>query len=177
MKLTYLLLADDGGYFKSGYARVLRFLQNRFRFEPGVDLHGVLGSQVEMGRIDTRNQTLELPGYTAGPQWTVTHSDRSGTYTTIYTADHLSVFYRRNALLVKPKLGLAATLGRLVLVLEAGWMLQLSQGCVVVFRQEDASGNSNTIGRMHEPHNGSLSGFYTSLSVGWVYRSRQMFRR
>jgi len=169
--------ADDGGYFKGGYARVLRFQRNRFRFEPGIDLYGVLGSQVEMGRIDNRNQTLQLLGYTAAPQWTVRHGDRSGTYSTTYTADHLGVFYRRNALLVKPKLGLDATLGRLVLGLEAGWMLQLSQGCVVVFKQEDGSGNSNTIGRMHEPHNGSLSGFYTSLSVGWVYRSRQLFKR
>lgn len=169
--------ADDGGYFKGGYARVLRFHRNRFRFEPGVDLYGVLGSQVEMGRIDNRNQTLQFLGYTAAPQWTVTHGDRSGTHSTTYTADHLSVFYRRNALLVEPKLGLAATLGRLVLGLDAGWMLQLSQGCVVVFKQEDTSGNSNTIGRIHKPHDGSLSGFYTSLSVGLVNRSRQIFGR
>src|SRR6185312_16205997 len=151
-------------YFKGGYARVLRFHRNRFRFQPGVDLYGVLGSQVEMGRIDNRNQTLQWLGYTAAPQWTETHGDRSGTYTTTYTADHLGVFYRRNALLIEPRLKLAATLGGLVLGLEAGWMLQLSQGCIVVFKQEDASGNSNTIGRRHEPHNGSLSGFYSSLS-------------
>lgn len=143
--------ADDGGYFKGGYARLLCFQRNRFRFEQGVDLHWVLGSQVEMGRIDNRNQTLQVLGYNAAPQWTVVHSDRSGTYSTTYTADHVSVFYRRNALLVEPKLGLAATLERPVLGLEAGWMLQLSQKLRRGHQARGYKRQSNTIGRMHKP--------------------------
>lgn len=169
--------SDDGGYFKGGYSRVIRFHRSRFRFQPGVDCYGVLGSHIELGRIDNRAQTLQVLGYTAKPQWTTTSSDRSGTHTHTYTSDHLSVQYRRNALLLEPNVGLSATLGEFVLGLQAGWMLQLSQTCRLLLQQQDNSGDRNTIAKVHEPRNGSLNGLYTSLRVGFINRSRHMFSR
>ena len=170
--------SDDGGYFKAGYTRVLHFNRNRFRFQPGIDLYGVLGSPLELGRIDNRDQTLQLLGHTAGPQWTETISTRSGSYTKTYSSDHLSVLYRRNTLLIQPKVELAATIRRLVLALQAGYMLQLSQGCVLLLQQQDGSNdNRNTVAKIHQPHNGSFNGLYTSLSIGYLCGSRHLFGR
>jgi hypothetical protein len=169
--------ADDGGYLKIGYARVLHFHRNRFRFQPGADLYGILGGKVEMGRIEDFGQTLQFLGFTAPAQWTDTYTNRSGTHTDTFIADHLSVRYRRNALLLEPKLELSATLGRLVLGLEAGWMLQLSQGAVVVFKQVATNGYGNNFGLIHQPNNGTLSGLYTSLIVGVIHRPRHKVKK
>lgn len=170
--------SDDGGYLKAGYARVLHFHRNHFRFLPGIDLYAVLGAPLELGRIDNRDQTLQLLGHTAAPQWTETHSSRNGSYTKTYSSDHLSVLYRRNALLIQPKLQLAVTIRRLVLALQAGYMLQLSQGSVLLLQQQDGSNdNQNTIAKIHQPHNGSFNGLYTSLSIGYLSGSRHLFGR
>jgi hypothetical protein len=168
--------SNDGGYFKAGYRWVLPFHRNKFQLKPGADLYGVLGGQMELGRIDNKNKTLQMLGYTALPEWTETSSGRYGTSTTTYSADHLSVLYRRNGLLVEPKVVLSTTFKRLVLGLEAGWMLQLSQGCILPLQQQDGGDdNMHTIGKIHEPHNGSMSGPHAALSIGMVNRSGHIF--
>ncbi|HXB09843.1 MAG TPA: hypothetical protein VNW04_22120 [Puia sp.] len=167
--------SNTAGYLKSGYRWVLPFHRNKFQLKAGADVYLVLGSGMELGRIDNKNTTLELLGFTAGPQWTETYSSRNGSYTNTYNADHLSVLYRRNGLLVAPKVALSTNLKRLVLGLEAGWMLQLSQGCVLLLQQQDGGDNRHTIGKIHEPRNGSMSGPYAALSIGLINRSHHLF--
>jgi hypothetical protein len=163
----------DDGYLHAGYARVLRFHRSRFRLQPGIDLCVVLGSQIELGRIDNLGETLQLLGHTAGPQWTVSYTDRRGEYhSTTYTAHYLDVYYRRDALLLRPNLAFTATFGRLAFGLRAGWMFQLSQGCLLLLQQEDNSNDLNTIARIHQPRNGSLDGLYTVMTIGLIERSR-----
>ncbi len=163
--------ALDDGYLHAGYARVLQFHRGRCRFQPGIDLCVVLGSQVELGRIDNRGQTLQLLGHTAGPQWTVSYTYRHGGYhSSTYTANYLDVYYRRDALLLRPNLALTTTLGRLAFSLRAGWMFQLAQGCLLLLQQEDRSNDLNTIARIHQPSNGSLDGLYAVLIIGFTVR-------
>jgi len=167
---------DDDGYLRAGYSRVFR--DHRSRFQPGVDLSVVLGNQLELGRIDNRGQTLQLLGHTAGPQWTESYTDSRGNYhSTTYTADYLSVFYRRDALLIRPNMAIATTFGKLVVGLHAGWVFQLSQGCLLLLQQADDSNDLNTIARIHQPHNGSLSGPYASVSIGLFDRTHHVFGR
>lgn len=166
---------DDAGYFEGGYRRVLPFHRNRFRFAAGADLYFVLGSGIELGWIDNKNQTIQLLGYSVPPDWTETSSYRGTTHTYTYNADHLSVQYRRDGLLVEPKAGVTTTRKRLVLALEAGWMFQLVQGCVLILQQQD-SGNEDrhTAAKIKEPHNGSMSGLYMALRVGMINRGHRL---
>lgn len=162
---------DDGCYLKAGYRWILPLHRYRIRLMPGVDLNGVLGNDVEVGRIDNKDQTLQVLGYSAAPQWTSTTYGRYGSTTETYNADHLSVLYRRNSLLLEPKIVTCTTWRRLVLGLEAGWIFQLVQGCVLLLQQEDANdGNRNTVAKIHEPRNGSMSGFYMALRIGMADR-------
>ncbi|HXB33092.1 MAG TPA: hypothetical protein VNV35_06710 [Puia sp.] len=168
--------SDDGGYFKAGYRRVWRLYRNRFWIMPGVDLYGVLGSPMELGKIDNKNQTLQLLSHTVNPQWTETKTTSTGTHTYTYNADYLAVLYHRDGLLAEPKIVVSTTRKRLVLGLEAGWMFQLIQGCALILQQQDGGNeNRNTVAKIHEPRNGSMSGFYTALRIGMVNRSTQIF--
>ena len=161
-----------GALLKAGYSRVLPLHRSHFRLQFGVDLDGVLGGYLEMGQIDNKGQTIQFLGYTATPQWTETHSGRYSTYTKTYDADHLSFIYQRNALLTEPKVVMATSIKKLYLGVEAGWMLQLLQGCTLKAEQEDGgSNNRNTIAKMHEPRNGSMSGLYVAIRVGLIKRS------
>ena len=167
--------ANDGGYLKTGYRWVLLFHRKRFQFKPGADLYGILGSEMKMGSIDNKGKIIQLLGFTAQPQWTTSYTSRSGntTYTT-HESDHVNILYRRNGLVVEPKVVVSTSLGRLTLGLESGWMFQLAQGCAILLKQADAGdGDWNTIGKIHQPHNGSLTGFYGALQVGIIYRRRK----
>jgi len=169
------IAANDGGFLKAGYSRVLPLHRRRFRLQLGVDLYGVLSSDMELGRIDNKGQTIQFLGYTSPPQWTETYSDRFGTHTKTYDADHLSILYRRNGLLIEPKVVVATSLKRLALGVEAGWMLQLSQGCILKLQQQDGGNNDrHTIGKIHEPRNGSMSGLYVAFRVGMMTRSNHI---
>lgn len=115
-------------------------------------------------------------GHTAGPQWTVSYTDRRGDYhSSTYTAQYLLVYYRRDAILLRPDVALTSTFGRLVFGLQAGWMFQLSQGCLLLLQQEDNSNDVNTIARIHQPHNGLLDGLYATLSIGLIDPTRHLF--
>lgn len=166
------IAGNDEGILKAGYSRVLPFHRDRFRLQLGVNLDGVLGSDMELGRIDNKGQTLQLLGHTSPPQWIETHVDRYRTYTQTYNADHLSVLYRRNGLLLEPKVVITTSLKRIVLGVEAGWMFQLLQGCILKLEQQDGGNNHrNTIAKIHEPRNGSMNGLYVAFRAGMIYRS------
>jgi hypothetical protein len=50
-------------------------------------------------------------------------------------------------------------------------MFQLVQSSVLLLQQQDASGDDkNTVAKIHEPNNGSMSGFYMALRVGMINR-------
>lgn len=166
---------DLGSYLEAGYRRVIPFHRNRFLFMPGVDLYEVLGGPIEMGQIDNKDQTLQLLGLTAAPQWYETTSTGHGNVTKTYSADQLSVIYRRDGLLMEPKIAVTTIRNGMCLGLEAGWMFQLVQSCVLLLRQEDASDDDrHNVGKIHLPRNGSMSGFYIAVTIRAVYRSRHI---
>ncbi|MBN9383314.1 MAG: hypothetical protein J0H74_21340 [Chitinophagaceae bacterium] len=157
---------DHGVYLKAGYGYGVHV--GGLVLRPTVDFYYLMGKN-KMGTIDNSGVDINLLGFTAFDQFTVAQDDgNGGTYDAIYNADHLDVNYRRFNLLANPKIVLSTKpLGRLVVSLELGWLLQLHQRCDLQLEQTSKSSSETyTVGKVRLDRNGSLGGAFAAINIG-----------
>jgi hypothetical protein len=163
------LLREEGGdhgfYLKGGYG--YSFFLGDLAVRPALDLYYLVDKN-RMGTIDNRQKQISLLGYTAYEQFIVKEDDGVGNlYDVTYNADHLDVNYRRFSLLADPKVVLSTRpLGRFVVGLELGWMLQLYQQCDLLLEQSSVHGVTNTAGKVRLDNNGALNGPFAAINIG-----------
>jgi len=102
-------------------------------------------------------------------QYTVSQDDgNGGSYDETYDANHLDINYRRFTLLGNPKIVLSTpSLGRLVVSLELGWLVQIYQRCDLQLEQTNSShAATHTVGKVRLDMNGSLGGAFAAVNIG-----------
>ena len=157
---------DHGFYLKAGYGYNL-FLGG-LAIRPAVDLYYLMGKD-KMGTIDNSQKQISLLGFMAYEQYTVSQDDGDGgSYNETYDANHLDINYRRFTLLGNPKIIVSTpSLGRLVVSLELGWLVQIYQRCDLQLEQTNTSHDATyTVGRVRLDMNGSLGGAFAAINVG-----------
>lgn len=157
---------DHGFYLKAGYGYWFRL--GGLLLKPTMDFYYLMGKD-KVGTIDNSQREIDLLGYTAYSQYTVEEDDGDGgSYGSTYNADHLDVNYRRFILLGNPKVVLSTRpLGRLVVGLELGWLLQLYQRCDLQLEQTSRSTSETyTVGKVRLDRNGTLGGAFAAITIG-----------
>jgi hypothetical protein len=163
--LSYEGGGDHGFYLKGGYRYILSF--GGLQLKPGIDLYYIFGGNNTLGKIDNKKKEIFLPGAYADDHFTVTETDEYSSSDETVDADHLDVDYIRSTLMAEPKIVLAVEPSRkLTFSLEAGWMFQVLQYSRLEFRQFDDGNNSNVVGHISQPYNGSMNGLYAAIKVG-----------
>ena len=156
-------------YVKLGYGYIFRF--GRLRIQPTLDFYWALDGPVTMGTINNKDSNINILGFTAKSQFTLTDSC-DGSPAPVYNAGTLDVNYKRNSFLAAPKIQLGTVVCRSVYVgVEAGWLLQLGQSATIKLTQVDEHDDSNTnpVGKVHLKANGSLSGPEIALNIGLCF--------
>jgi len=157
---------DHGVYLKAGYGYRLRL--GGLAITPVVDFYYLMGKD-KMGTIDNSQKQISLLGFMAYEQYTVSQDDgNGGSYDETYDANHLDINYRRFTLLGNPKIVLSApSMGRLVVNVELGWLVQIYQRCDLQLEQTNTSNAvTYTVGKVRLDMNGSLGGAFAAINIG-----------
>lgn len=157
---------DHGVYLKAGYGYNLYL--GGLAVRPAVDFYYLMGKD-KMGTLDNSQKQISLLGFMAYEQYTVSQDDGDGSsYDETYNADHLDINYRRFTLLGNPKIVVSTpSLGRLVVNLEFGWLVQLYQRCDLQLEQTNTSHDeTHTVGKVMLDMNGSLGGAFAAINIG-----------